>query len=59
MRGMLAELAANHGATVFVATLKARNFRSLALLESLGFERSGSDEDEIIMRRRADCAPAR
>ena len=48
--GMLAELAATYGVCTFVATLKARNHRSLALLRALGFEPVGStDTDEVVM----------
>jgi RimJ/RimL family protein N-acetyltransferase len=57
--GMLAELAASYGVSSFVATLKQRNYRSLALLSSLGFERSRlADGDEIVMRKTLDV-PAR
>jgi len=51
--GMLAELAASYGVSNFRATLKARNYRSLALLKSLGFERTGPGHgDEIVMSKR-------
>jgi [ribosomal protein S5]-alanine N-acetyltransferase len=57
--GMLEELAASYGVCTCAATLKERNFRSLALLESLGFERSGSNgSDEIVMRKRISVLPA-
>jgi RimJ/RimL family protein N-acetyltransferase len=57
--GMLAELAASYGVSSFVATLKQRNYRSLALLSSLGFERRRlADGDEIVMRKTLDV-PAR
>jgi len=50
VKGMIAELVASYGVSNFVAALKERNFRSLALLTSLGFERSGSGDDgEILM----------
>lgn len=49
---MLRELLATYGVCVFEATLKEGNYRSFALLRSLGFERADlSDDDEIIMRR--------
>ena len=51
--GMLKELAATYGVCVCIATLKERNYRSLALLQSLGFERAGSsNSDEVVMRKR-------
>jgi RimJ/RimL family protein N-acetyltransferase len=56
VKGMIAELAATYGLSNFAATLKENNFRSLALLASLGFERSGcgdDDDDEIVMTKRA------
>ena len=53
--GMLAELAATYGVCTFVATLKSRNQRSLALLRRLGFEAVGSsDSDEVVMCKRVD-----
>ena len=53
---MLKELAASYGVSTCVATLKERNYRSLALLRSLGFERSGSpNSDEIVMRKRVSA----
>ena len=53
VRAMLAELSSAHGVRTFAATLKERNYRSLALLRSLGFERVGSSgSDEIVMRKR-------
>ena len=52
VRAMLAELAGNYRVSRCVATLKARNFRSLGLLERLGFEHTGPDNgDEITMGR--------
>jgi [ribosomal protein S5]-alanine N-acetyltransferase len=51
--GMLRELAVTYRVTVCVATLKARNFRSYALLHSLEFELEGpGDADELVMRKR-------
>jgi hypothetical protein len=49
---------------IFVAVLKARNFRSEALLRSLGFESGDTDQqaryrdepDELVMVRRAVLA---
>jgi RimJ/RimL family protein N-acetyltransferase len=50
--GMLKELAASHGVCTCVATLKERNYRSFAMLQSLGFERSGSNNSgEVVMRK--------
>jgi [ribosomal protein S5]-alanine N-acetyltransferase len=54
---MLAELQTNHAVNVFVAVLKARNDRSSALLERLGFSPASPDQlavvepkpDEIVM----------
>ena len=52
VRAMLAELAVSYAVTVCTATLKERNYRSLALLRHLGFERYGPHgEDEIVMRK--------
>ena len=57
--GMLKELAATYGVCICVATLKERNYRSLALLQSLGFERAGSNNsDEVVMRKRISVVPA-
>ncbi len=51
---MLEELAATYGVRTFMATLKERNYRSLALLHALGFELVGSRvADEVVMRRGA------
>jgi RimJ/RimL family protein N-acetyltransferase len=63
VRAMLDELRANHGVTLFVAVLKARNFRSLALLRKLGFEAAsdaqrgqfGGADDEQVMVMRPHC----
>jgi hypothetical protein len=56
---MLGELAAHYGVQTFIAVLKARNFRSRALLQSLHFELASEqlhlqhrdEEDEIVMVR--------
>jgi len=51
---MLEELAQAYGVQTFVATLKERNYRSLALLTKLGFEHAGRHgSDEIAMRKSA------
>jgi RimJ/RimL family protein N-acetyltransferase len=50
VRAMLVELASAYGVQTFSATLKERNYRSLALLRSLGFETAGvSGSDEVVM----------
>ncbi len=54
---MLAELATTYGVSIFAATLKAENHRSLALLRGLGFGAKllpdlpaiGHEPDEIVM----------
>jgi ribosomal-protein-alanine N-acetyltransferase len=52
---MLGELAVTYGVTVCCATLKARNYRSHALLQNLGFELAGAgDADELVMRKRIE-----
>jgi [ribosomal protein S5]-alanine N-acetyltransferase len=52
VRAMLAELSSTYGVCTFAATLKERNHRSLALLQSLGFELAGSNgSDEVVMRK--------
>ena len=57
--GMLEDLELSYGVRSFVATLKERNYRSLALLKSLGFERGGSkDADEVVMCRNVSTVPA-
>jgi RimJ/RimL family protein N-acetyltransferase len=57
--GMLKELVMTYGVHVFVATLKARNYRSLALLRTLGFERAGvNNSDEIVVCKRVSVVPA-
>ena len=56
---MLAELAGTYAVRTFVATLKARNYRSAALLKSLGFEPGAppgareipAEPDEIVMHK--------
>lgn len=61
VRAMIEELATQYGVRTVVAVLKARNHRSLALLEHLGFSRAdpvqsaahGAQEDEIVMVRAA------
>ena len=53
---MMAELIAKYGVCRFMAALKAENFRSLALLRSLGFQRIDCSGDEIVMSRRIDGA---
>lgn len=59
VNGMLKELAVNYGVCTFVATLKERNHRSLALLRSLGFERADAmSSDEIVMRKSVGGVPA-
>jgi RimJ/RimL family protein N-acetyltransferase len=66
---MLIELAAQYGVHTFLAVLKARNFRSVALLEHLGFvpatadqaEGAGAEPDELVMAsglRRSPGDPA-
>jgi RimJ/RimL family protein N-acetyltransferase len=62
---MLAELASAHGVRQALAVLKARNFRSLGLLEHLGFRpatpddcaAAGPEADEIVMAK--DLAPVK
>jgi RimJ/RimL family protein N-acetyltransferase len=57
VRAMIAELVKHYGVRTVVAILKARNHRSLALLEHLGFSRAdpelaaahGAQEDELVM----------
>lgn len=61
VHAMLEELRAQHGVHTFVAVLKAANFRSAALLRSLGFEPGDPDQqaqhrdglDELVMVRQA------
>lgn len=60
-QAMLEELRAHYGVHLFVAVLKASNFRSLALLRHLGFGAAspeqvalyGDEPDEIVMVRDA------
>jgi RimJ/RimL family protein N-acetyltransferase len=55
---MLNELAVTYGVRTFVATLKERNYRSLALLRSLGFELAGRhSSDEVVMRKSVSVVP--
>lgn len=62
---MMSELHANHGVGPCVAVLKARNFRSLALLRKLGFQagsraqvlESGAKPDELVMVEPATATP--
>ena len=61
---MLEELRTQHGVHTFVAVLKAANFRSEALLRSLGFEPGSPEQqlhhrdgpDELVMVRQAGLA---
>jgi RimJ/RimL family protein N-acetyltransferase len=65
VRAMLDELRTHYGVQSFVAVLKARNFRSEALLRSLGFEPAGAEQqaeyrdeaDELVMVRNAVHPP--
>jgi [ribosomal protein S5]-alanine N-acetyltransferase len=58
---MLEELQANYGVHLFVAVLKAANYRSQALLHSLGFQDAsmqqmvefGAEHDEAVMVKNA------
>ena len=66
VRAMLDELAATEGVARFLAVLKTRNFRSMALLRSLGFAEAGPGDaalatvepDETLMHRAATLAAA-
>jgi len=57
VRAMLDELCEHHGVHTFLAVLEARNFRSEALLRSLGFEPGSPEQqaqyleepDELVM----------
>lgn len=59
VRTMLTELEATYGTRTFAATLKARNYRSFALLQSLDFDAKppqgfpviDHESDEIVMYR--------
>lgn len=61
VRAMLDELREHHGVHTFVAVLKARKFRSEALLRSLGFEPGSPEQqaqyleepEELVMVRAA------
>ena len=58
VRAMLDELREHHCVHIFVAVLKARNFRSDALLRHLGFEQADLQlqtqyRDELVMVRQA------
>ena len=61
VRAMLNELCDHHGVHTFLAVLKARNFRSEALLRSLSFEPGSPEQqaqyrdepDELVMVRAA------
>lgn len=54
---MMSELQTNHAVRLYVAVLKARNFRSVALLRKLGFQTGteaqasefGAEPDELVM----------
>jgi RimJ/RimL family protein N-acetyltransferase len=64
VKAMLNELVVSYGVSTFVATLKRRNYRSVALLRRLGFaedrSRSASAEtlesDEIVMLKAMSAA---
>ena len=59
VEAMLEELRIEYGVHAFVAVLKAKNFRSMALLRSLGFTAGSAEqqtqyrdeEDELVMFR--------
>jgi [ribosomal protein S5]-alanine N-acetyltransferase len=63
---MLAELRTHYALNLYVAVLKARNFRSVALLRKLGFEAAseaqvsefGAEPDEIVMVKPAATTEA-
>ena len=54
---MLVELRVNYAVNLYVAVLKSRNYRSVALLRKLGFEPAsteqcsvfGAEADELVM----------
>ena len=50
---MLEELRSQYGVKLFVAVLKAANYRSLGLLRSLGFM-TGSPEQSVEFEAEAD-----
>lgn len=53
VNAMLKELETTYGVCTFAATLKERNYRSLALLRSLGFEHNGvNGAGEIVMYKK-------
>jgi ribosomal-protein-alanine N-acetyltransferase len=64
---MLHELAQTYGVLMFVAVLKAANFRSMGLLRHLGFapgdpsdaERYEAEQDEVVMVMAAPSKPSR
>jgi len=59
VNAMLVELASEYGVHTFLAVLKARNFRSIALLKHLGFSDTtatkgaevGAEPDELVMHK--------
>lgn len=61
---MLTELRIQYAVRLYVAVLKARNFRSVALLRKLGFEAAseaqvsefGAEPDEVVMVKLAEPA---
>jgi RimJ/RimL family protein N-acetyltransferase len=63
---VLSELGAAYGVHTYIAVLKAQNFRSQALLDSLGFRLAGAHEqvryrdepDEIVMVKLAEPSSA-
>ncbi len=65
VRTMLEELRTQYSVHTHVAVLKARNFRSVALLSKLGFARASAEEearyrdepDELVMARAATDPP--
>jgi len=62
VEAMLQELGRSYGVFEFVAVLKARNFRSMALLRSLGFTPADAAQhqhriDEIAMSKSAPAEP--
>lgn len=53
IRCMLEELVQSYAVHTFVAVLKTVNFRSMGLLQRLGFE-PGTDEDAVLYEAEAD-----
>jgi len=52
VKAMMGELTATYGVRNFVAELKERNYRSAAMLSSMGFQRVGHRRgDDIVMRK--------